>query len=503
MRRLIVVLVALVLLGGQRPGFSGDLRRDFERELATDGYATDDAGLRSLVRSERAAEEARSKAAMLLALRGVKGAEEDIAAALATNLSGAGRTAMASALLHIDPVKFEAVVVDIAGKVDLGHRAYLAASLAEKGRFVLYPVLLEALTAGDWLTSHNALSTLVTLAKGPPPGPLDPDPFRVLLAQITSQQRASAPVDKGPASTRIRLEAVRSVPEVLCQAPREERAVPALQALRTAADKDPASEVREAAAKALETLAAGLLTGRWPPYCSDSAEGLPSLLRLRGRPVDDESLRSLLRSRREPEDDRLSAAQLLSVRGVRSAAPDLRATLLSASFLDRDLAVLAHALLKLDGAESVKAVVETAGRLKDPALRLYLAQDLAQRGEPALYGVLLANVAKGSPVERHIALAAVGALAERVEQVLAPAPVSILIGQLASGQATLRREAARDLAGARYTSDDLRLQAVQALRQAAEGDPAPEVKQDAAEALKALQVRFRDRQGPGGPRGRK
>ena len=227
-----------------------------------------------------------------------------------------------------------------------------------------------------------------------------------------------------------------------------------------------------------------------------------SRLRFSGRAVDDESLRALVRSPREPEADRLSAAQLLSLRGVTSAAPDLRVALLSGAFLDRDLALLAHALLQLAGAESVRTVVETAGRFRDPALRLYLAQDLAQRGEPALYDVLVANVAKGSPVERHFALSAVGALAGRVEPgKLQPDPVGVLIGQLGSDRAPLRREAARNLAGARYASDELRFEAMQALRKAVAGDPAPEVKEEAAEVLRILEERSHARRQAGGHAG--
>ncbi len=489
-----VVLLALTLLGAPSAAFSNDLRRDFERELAADGFATDDAGLRALVRSEEAPEKARSKAAMLLGMRGVKEAGEDIRAAIATlPSSSSGRSAMATALAFLDPVRYEPVIVETAGQVDLEHRVYLAASLADQGRFALYPVLVSAaLEAGDWQAPHTALWTLVQLAKSPPAVPLDPDPFRVILGEVTAQ-RASGPQANRPAAARIRLEAALAVPDVLCHAPSEERAVAALTALRAAAGSDPASEVRAAAAVGLDTMADGLLIDRWLPYCSDPGESLPINFQVRGRPTDDESLRALLRSPREPVEDRLTAARLLAFRGVAGAAPDVRAALLGPGFPDRDLAVLAHALLRLGGAESVKTVVETAARLKEPALKFYLAQDLAFRGEPALYDLLLAGVAKGSPVERHFALSAVGALAERVEAgKLTPRPVRVLIGQLAADPAPLRVAASRGLAGARYATEKLRGEAVKALRKAAEGDPAPDVKQAAAEAIKALEERLRN-----------
>ncbi len=494
MRRLTVVLLFFTLLGAPSAAFSGELRREFERELAADGFATDDAGLRALVRFEEAPEDARSKAALLLALRGVKEAGEDVRAALATLPSSSSeRTAMATALAYLDPVRYEPVIVEIAGQVDLRHRVNLAASLSEQGRFALYPVLVSAaLEAGDWQTPHTALWTLVQLAKRPPAVPLDPDPFRVILGEVTAQ-RASGSQANRPAAAGIRLEAVSAVPEVLCHTSNEERAVAALTALRGAAGSDPASEVREAAAAGLETLADGLLIGRWPPYCGDPGESLSTHLRVRGRPVDDENLRALLRSPREPVEYRVAAARLLGFRGVAAAAPDLRAALLGSGFPDRDLAILAHALLRLGGAESVKIVVETAARLKDPTLKFYLAQDLAGRGEPALYDLLLVGVAKGNPVERHFALSAVAALAERVEAGrLTPSPVRVLIGQLTEGQPPLRVAASRGLAGARYATEKLRGEAVQALRKAAAGDPALDVKQAAAEAIKALEERLRD-----------
>ena len=340
------------------------------------------------------------------------------------------------------------------------------------------------------------MSGVAALARNQPPGTLVPDPFAVLIERLLVKEAEAR------ASPRIRYEAVGHLVQVLCQVPAEDRAVAALAALRTAQAKDPASEVREAAEKALETLAAGLLAGSWPPYCGDPVNILESRLRFSGRAVDDESLRALVRSPQEPEADRLSAAQLLSLRGVTSAAPDLRVALLSGAFLDRDLALLAHALLQLDGAEAVKAVVEAAGRLRDPAARLYLAQDLAQKGEPALYDVLVANVAKGSPIERHFALSAVGALAGLMEPgKLQPDPVGVLIGQLGSDRAPLRREAARNLAGARYSNEELRLQAVQALRKTVAGDPAPEVKEEAAEVLRILEERSHARRQAGGHAG--
>jgi hypothetical protein len=503
-RLLIVGLVTLVLLGMPGQGFSGDLRRDFERELIDAGYTTDDAGLRAVVRSDSAPEEARSKAAMLLGMRGVQAAEEDILAALANDLSDSSRTVMASSLLQLDPIKFESVVLETAGRVGLSHRVYLATELADKGRLGLYPVLLEALDAGGWLTPHNALSTLARLAKKLPSSPSDPDPFRVILAEINSRRvwRVSAHVENRSAAARIRGEAVRYVPEVLCEAPGEEKAVAALTTLRTAADTDPASEVSEAAAVALETLEGGLLAGLWPPFCADPVASYTARLKARGRSVDDESLREIVRSSGEPEDSRLSAALLLASRSVKAAEPDIRAAWLSSVFLDRDLALLAHALLKLGGAESVKAVVEKAGQLRDPALRFYVAQDLAQSGEPAFYEVLLDHLKQGSLVERHIALSGVGALAERVEPgKLQPDPASVLIGQLGSDRAPIRREAARNLAKALYSKDELRLQATQLLGKAAEGDPSPEVKQTAADALKILDERSRERQKPGGSAG--
>ncbi len=494
MRRLTVVLVALTLLGAPSAAFSSELSRAFERELAADGFATDDAGLRALVRSESAPEDARSKAAMLLGYRGVKEAGEDVRAALATLPSSSSeRTPMATALSYLDPVRYEPVIVETAGQVDLQNRVYLAASLARQGRFALYPVLVSAaLEAGDWLTPHTALWNLVQLAKFPPAVPLDPDPFRVILGEVTAQ-RGTAPGENRPAAARIRLEAVLAVPDVLCQVPSEERAAAALTALRGAAESDPASEVREAAAVGLDTMLDGLLIGRWLPYCADPGESLSINFRVHGRPYDDESLRALLRSPREPVEDRVTAARLLAFRGVTGAAPDVRAALLGSAFPDRDLAILAHALLRLGGAEAVKTVVETAARLKEPTLKFYLAQDLAGKGEPALYDLLLGGLAKGSPVERLVALSAVGALAERVEAGrLTPSPVRILIGQLAAGQAPLRVAASRGLAGARYATEKLRGEAVQALRKAAEGDPALDVKQAAAEAIKALEERLRD-----------
>jgi hypothetical protein len=504
-RRLIVGLVTLVLLGMPGQGFAGDLRRDFERELIAAGYTTDDAGLRILVRSESAPEDAREKAAMLLGMRGVKAAEEDILAALTTDLSEGGQTSMAISLLQLDPIKFEAVTLETAGRVGIGHKVHLASELALKGRFGLYPVLLEALDTGGWLTPHNALWTLARLAKTPLPSPPAPDPFSVILDEINSRRvwRVSARVENRSAAEEIRKEAVLHVPEVLCQVPGEEKAVAALVTLHMAAETDPASEVREAAAAALETIADGLLVGTRSSGCSsDPVRSLESHLLARGRSVDNESLREIVRSSGEPEDNRLSAAQLLSLRGVRSAAPDIRAALQSSAFLDGGLALLAHALLKLDGSESVEIVVEKAGQLRDPALKLYLAQDLAQRGEPALYKVLLDHLKQGSLVERHIALSGVGALAERVKPGrLQPDPVSVLIGQLGSDRAPIRREAARNLAKAQYSDDELRLQATQLLRKAAEGDPSPEVKQTAADALKSLDERSRDRQKPGGSAG--
>jgi HEAT repeat protein len=501
MRSLVLALLVLMLLGSPDAGSSGDLRRDFERELIAAGYTTDDAGLRALVGSESAPEEARSKAALLLGYRGVREAEEEISAALAGGgLSPGGRTSMAIALIRLDPVRFEPVVVEVAGQVNLQKRVHIASSLAEKGRTGLYSVLLEALDSGDWPAPHSALRTLAMLAKTPPSSPLEPDPFQVILAEINS--RRVSPLVGSRSAERIREEAVRYVPEVLCDAPGEEKAVAALAILRTAVDADPVSEVREAAAAALETLAEGLLAGLWPPFCADPVTMYTSHLRFSGRQVDDESLRGLVRSPGEPEDNRLRAAQLLSLRGVRSAAPDIRAALQSSAFLDRDLALLAHALLKLDGSESVKIVVEKAGQLRDPALRLYVAQDLAQRGEPALYKVLLDHLKQGSLVERHIALSGVGALAERVKPGrLQPDPVSVLIGQLGSDRAPIRQEAARNLAKAQYSKDELRLQATQLLRKAAEGDPAPEVKQIAADALKILQERSHERQKPSGSAG--
>jgi hypothetical protein len=502
MRRLIVALLALTLLGGSDAGFSNDLRRDFERELVAAGFATDDAGLRALVVSESAPEEAREKAALLLGYRGVKGAEEEISAALASGLSAGGRTTMAIALVWLDPVRFEPVAVETAGQVDLQKRVYLATELAMKGRFGLYPVLLKALDSGDWLTSHDALRTLVWLAKTPPAAPLDPDPFHVIVGEVTAQ-RASTPEINRSAAVQIRLEAVRALPEVLCPTPDKERAVAALSALAAAAGGDPAIEVRAAATNALESIAGGLLVGTRSSGCSsDPVRSLKSHLLARGRSVDDESLREIVRSSGEPEDNRLSAAQLLSLRGVRSAAPDIRAALQSSAFLDRGLALLAHALLKLDGSESVKIIVEKAGQLRDPAHKLYLAQDLAQRGEPALYEVLLDHLKQGSLVERHIALSGVGALAEHVEPgSLQPDPVSVLIGQLGSDRAPIRQEAARNLAKALYSKDELRLQATQSLRKAAEGDSAPEVKKTAADALKILEERSRERQKPSGSAG--
>jgi hypothetical protein len=497
MNRIAIFILACLLFGAW-PAVAGSPDREYLAELIARGYSTDDESLRALVRSETELEDARYKAAFLLAFRGVQSATEDIRLALASPfLSDRGLSRMATALLTLDPAGAEEIVVATSSRLkDFQERLELAFVLAKKGKPALYSTLLDGLRRDGWDTQHWAMSAVASLAKNQPPGTLDPDPFAVLIDELSNN-------DTG-VGARMRYEAAEHLVAVLCTVapPTEERSAAALAALRRSVEKDEDSKVRGAAAAALETLVDGLLADRWPPYCHDPAYSLSRHLNLRGRPVDDESLRELVSSPREPEDDRLSAAQLLSLRGVRSAAPDIRAALQSSAFLDRGLALLTHALLKLEGSESVKITVEKAGQLRDPALKLYLAQDLAQRGEPALYEVLLDHLKQGSLVERHIALSGVGALAEHVKPgSLQPDPVSVLIGQLGSDRAPIRQEAARNLAKAQYSKDELRLQATQSLRKAAEGDPAPEVKQTAADALKILEERSRERQKPSGSAG--
>ena len=205
------------------------------------------------------------------------------------------------------------------------------------------------------MTPHNALSALVSLAKKPPASRLDPDPFQVLLAEVTSE-RASAPGITGSLLPKSAWKPYATYPRCSLSPPGTESAAGA-PTLHTAVAKDPASEVKKPLRR---------LSKRWRRACYGLLAAvlwnlvniLESRLRFSGRAVDDESLRALVNLRESRRQTRLSAAQLLSMRGVTSAAPDLRAALLSGAFLDRDLALLAHALLQLDGAEAVKAVVE-------------------------------------------------------------------------------------------------------------------------------------------------
>lgn len=486
MKRRILATVVVLFMAASAHG--GDLLRDYERELAAKGYAVDDGSLRVLVRRDNEAEEIRTKAAMILAYRRALAAEDDIQAAIASGLTETGLTTMATALLTIDAARFEPVALDIAGTVGFEHKFDLAVVLAAKGRPVLYPVLLEGLKAEDSRTRHRALFAVDMLARRIPPDILEPDAFAVLISEAVPSM--DSPSIRDGTSHTIRKKAVQHLFAVLCHAPQAIRAVAGLRAFLRAAENDRSSEVRDTALVAYNSVVAGLLAGEWPPYCADPSRAFDRYFRFYGRSVEDHDLRSLLKSETESEDLRLKAALLLAQRGVTAAAPDARAVQ-SSNISERAVALLSHVLLNLKGPSSVEVVVDAAAtRLTQPDLRLYVAQDLAHRGEPALYEDLLESLRSDDPISRHVALGAVAALSRQLRPgELRPDPVKVLIRELSAEEVSIRLEAAFYLADAVYLGpmDELRLEAVQTLRKVAEGDPAAEVRQTAVETLKALE----------------
>ncbi len=487
MRRLVIWALLVMLLAA--PALSEGLTAEaLTQLLSAAGYDTDNSSLRGLVRSVAASEKVRFQAVELLQLRGVREVSEDIQAALTQDLSDIGLVVMARALAAIDAEQFEDVVAQTVSRIrEPSNKQGLALFLVWRGRREFYPLLLDGLTSEDWFDRERTLRGLATLAVKRPPGPLNPDPFSLLLVETQSLK----PLVPGREQTErhYRKAANWQLASVVCESRSSDYGVAALRALHRVTTSSADKEVRYSGHVAYTTLVSGFLTNGWPVSCQSTPGSEELALRFAGRSVADDDLRALVRSPQEREDLRRKAVAVLVHRGVEASSSDFRAALREAGS-ELTLAVCASGLLSLEGPQSASAVIDTAGRLKSQDLKLYLAQDLAHRGEAGLYSVLVESLKGEREINRHIALGGIAALSRMpTAGFLEPDPAKVLVETLAAGAPSLRLEAAETLGEANYAgaTEERRLSVLKALQAAAAGDPAPEVRAAAIEAVKALE----------------
>lgn len=481
------VVLSLVLFLAARPAVGESPGpKQLEYLLRTAGYATDDANLRALLRSAAAPEKHRLLVLDLLGWRRVPEITEDIQAALQQELPQSLLVRMTSTLFASDPRRFEATAIEVAARIpSIDKRVSVAADLARHGSPALYPVLLESLEAHDPWTRHLAIGALGALAVESW-SRVEPDPFEVLIKRALFPKPPERYFERSESSTRE--EIAWQLARVLCRGATPERWAVGLRSARKLSRYDDWVEVREAARKAADAMAMGHLIGAWPPDCLFPAKPRGYILEGAGLSLESEDLKTYLVSDVRSEEFRVVAAELLAARSDTTASVALRRALGTQLSLS-GIARIAHGLLGLEGAKAAPAIVEAASRSQARDLKLYLAQDLAHRGEVGLYSVLVEGLRGEGEIARHIALGGIAALSRLpTAATLEPDPVNLLIETLAAATAGLREEAAEALGDASYFGDDVwRLAALKALQAVAVGDSATEVRAAASEAVKSLE----------------